>query len=215
MRIDHLVWYNSDLAEGRRYFAGHMDCEPLYGGEHPGEGTANAVMALGPTTYVEILGRDVNQAGCDLDPEVGSLIGSGLYHWAIGGIDLSRLKETARKAGLRGGELVPGGRIRPDGTRLSWTCWGLRDHPFGSLIPFFIDWMDSEHPALSAPVGGQLKTFEVVTPEAEGLRGIFHALQLGIPVREGNAQGIIASIESSKGVTELHSFSPLPRGYVI
>ena len=39
MRIDHLVWYTADLAQGRRHFAGCMDCEPLYGGENPGEGT--------------------------------------------------------------------------------------------------------------------------------------------------------------------------------
>ena len=44
MRIDHLVWYNADLAEGQRFFSERMDCASAYGGEHPGEGTANAVM---------------------------------------------------------------------------------------------------------------------------------------------------------------------------
>jgi hypothetical protein len=58
MRIDHLVWYTAELAAGRRYFAERMDCQPAYGGEHPGEGTANCVMALGASTYLEILGRD-------------------------------------------------------------------------------------------------------------------------------------------------------------
>jgi hypothetical protein len=82
MRIDHLVWYSSDLAQGRRHFASRMDCEPLYGGEHPGEGTANAVLGLGAETYLEILGRDVNQAETSLDPEVRALQGAGLYHWA-------------------------------------------------------------------------------------------------------------------------------------
>ena len=81
MRIDHLVWYTSDLAAGRTYFATRMDCEPLYGGEHPGEGTANAVMALGAETYLEILGRDVNQPAASLDPEVRGLEGARLYHW--------------------------------------------------------------------------------------------------------------------------------------
>ena len=95
MRIDHLVWYNANLADGRRYFADCLDKAPLYGGEHPGEGTANAVVALGPSTYLEILGRDVNQTSAGLDPEVGGLRGQGLYHWAVGGVDLKDLATRA------------------------------------------------------------------------------------------------------------------------
>ena len=96
MRIDHLVWYTADLAQGRRHFAGCMDCEPLYGGEHPGEGTANAVLGLGSETYLEILGRDVNQAEGSLDPEVRALQGAGVYHWAVGGVDLEALADGGR-----------------------------------------------------------------------------------------------------------------------
>ncbi|MDB5556301.1 MAG: hypothetical protein JWL86_6285 [Rhizobium sp.] len=215
MRIDHLVWYNADLAEGRRFFAERMDCEPLYGGEHPGEGTANAVMALGSSTYLEILGRDVEQDNTGLDPEVAGLQGSGLYHWAIGGVDLSELAQRAASAGFEGGAMVPGGRTKPDGKWLGWTCWGLRNHAFGSLIPFFIDWMDSEHPALSAPVGGSLADFEIFTPDAEGLNAVFKALALDIKVTQAASAGVVATLESSKGRLELKSFSPVPRGYVI
>jgi hypothetical protein len=216
MRIDHLVWYTHDLAQGRRFFAGRMDCEPLYGGEHPGEGTANAVMALGPETYLEILGRDVKQGEEGLDPEVKGLRGSGLYHWAIGGIDLKDLAARAAKAGLEGGALVPGGRIKPDGKWLGWTCWGLRNHRFGSLIPFFIDWMDSEHPAVSAPLGGRFAALEVHTPEAVQLREIYRVLGLAdISVRESAEPCVIATLGSGKGRVELKSFAPVPRGYVI
>lgn len=215
MRIDHLVWYNADLAEGRRYFADHMEAAPLYGGEHPGEGTANAVMALGPSTYVEILGRDVGQTDEGLDPEVKALSGSGLYHWAVGGLDLKDLAVRAAGAGLEGGALVPGGRKKPDGSWLGWTCWGLRNHRFGSLIPFFIDWMESEHPAISAPLGGKLAGFEIETPHADDLRRIFDVLGLDIAVKQGAVPRVVARLESSKGQMELASFVPVPRGYVI
>ncbi|WP_373505413.1 VOC family protein [Aestuariivirga sp.] len=216
MRIDHLVWYNADLAQGCNFFAGHMDREPLYGGEHPDEGTANAVMALGGQTYLEILGRDVNQGEQGLDPEVKGLRGSGLYHWAIGGIGLKDLAERAAKAGLEGGALMPGGRVKPDGKWLGWTCWGPRNHRFGSLIPFFIDWMDSEHPAISAPLGGRLARLEVHTPDAEELRRIYAILGLAdIPVKESAEPFVIATIESGKGRVDLRSFAPVPRGYVI
>jgi hypothetical protein len=215
MRIDHLVWYNADLALGQQYFAQHMDCAPAYGGEHPGEGTANAVMALGESTYLEILGRDPAQGDDGLDPEVKGLQGSGLYHWAVGGLDLGVLAERARKAGLEGGALVPGGRKKPDGKWLGWTCFGIRNHGFGSLVPFFIDWMDSEHPAVAAPLGGKLADFEVRTPEATRLQRVFGALGLDIRVTEAPHAAVIATLESGKGRVELSSFSPVPRGYVI
>lgn len=215
MRVDHLVWYNADLAEGRRYFAAQLDVDPLYGGEHPGEGTANAVVSLGPSTYLEILGRDVKQAGRALDPEVALLRGGGLYHWAVGGTDLAGLSRRAIAAGLEGGSLVPGGRVKPDGKRLDWLCWGLRGHDFGSLIPFFIDWRGSEHPALSAPLGGHIASFEIHTPDADRLRTIFDVLELNIPVIAQDKPAVVATLESGKGRTTLTSFSPLPQGYVI
>ncbi len=215
MRIDHLVYYDADLSGARAHFAGCMDNAPAYGGEHPGEGTANAVLSLGPFTYLEILGRDVKQDESALDPEVRGLSGAGLYHWAVGGVDLAELATRAERAGLRGGALVPGGRVKPDGKWLGWTCWGLRDHGFGSLIPFFIDWMDSEHPAVGAPSGGQLRSLIVSTPRAQELRGIFGVLGLDIDVREAGRAGILATLESHRGSTELKSFDPVPRGYVI
>ena len=215
MRVDHLVWYNADLAEGRRYFASHLDAEPLYGGEHPGEGTANAVVSLGPSSYLEILGRDVKQGEKGLDPEVAVLRGAGIYHWAVGGVDLAALSRRAAAAGLDGGALVPGGRIKPDGKRLEWVCWGLRGHGFGSLIPFFIDWRDSDHPALSAPRGGTLARFEIHTPEPDPLRALFGVLDLDVPVIAAAAPGVEAVLDSGRGRTMLRSFAPVPRGYVI
>ncbi|WP_374330519.1 VOC family protein [Aestuariivirga sp.] len=215
MRIDHLVWYNADLAAGRRHVATALGAEPAYGGEHPGEGTANAVLSLGPSTYLEILGRDVRQSDQGLDPEVARLDGHGLYHWAVGGVDLVDLARRAAAAGLQGGELVPGGRVKPDGKRLDWLCWGLRDHGFGSLVPFFIDWRASEHPALSAPRGGTISRFAVQTPDAERLRALFDVLGLAIMVERSDPPRVVAEIENGRGRVTLASFVPLPRGYVI
>jgi hypothetical protein len=91
-----------------------------------------------------------------LDCEVRALQGAGLYHWAVGGVDLEALADRAARAGLSGGALVPGGRLKPDGSRLDWLCWGLHGHDFGALVPFFIDWRGSQHPAEATPRGGRL-----------------------------------------------------------
>ena len=84
MRVDHLVWYCDDLKAGERYFAERMDRGSIYGGIHPGVGTANRLLSLADASYLEILGRDPARARSSLAPKIRGLSGSGLYHWAIG-----------------------------------------------------------------------------------------------------------------------------------
>jgi Glyoxalase-like domain len=215
MRVDHLVWYCADLAEGERYFAEIMDRASSYGGVHPGEGTANRLLSLSDAAYLEILGRDPAQAESCLAPEIRGLVGCGLYHWAIGGVDLSELRQRARAAGLAGSELVTGGRSLPDGRWLGWTCFGLHDHGFGALVPFFIDWMDSEHPARTAPRGGNLVAVEVFSPQAETLHDLYGILGLDVTVTKAAAPGVSVTLESRKGRHVLRMFDPAPKGYVI
>lgn len=215
MRIDHLVWYCDDLARGERYFAQRMDRASIYGGVHPGEGTANRLLSLSDTSYVEILGRDPAQAPSSVSPEVRGLSGSGLYHWAIGGVDISALRQKALAAGLVGSDLVTGGRTLPDGRWLGWKCFGIHNHDFGAQVPFFIDWMDSEHPARTAPRGGSLAGVEVFSPQAEQLRELYAILGLDFTVTQAEAAGMSITLESRSGRPVLRMFDPVPRGYVI
>jgi hypothetical protein len=215
MRVDHLVWYCADLAEGERYFAERMDCRPAYGGVHPDGGTRNSLLSLAQSTYVEILGRDPAQAETGLDPELRMLAEAGLYHWAAGGADLAELRRKAIAAGLDGSELATGGRTLPDGTWLGWTLFGIRNHGLGALVPFFIDWMDSEHPARTAPRGGRLVKLEAFSPEAEKLRTIYRVLGLDIAVTDAAAAGFSATVESRSGRHVLSMFDPVPQGFVI
>ncbi len=212
MRVDHLVWYCAALAEGERYFAERVDSGSAYGGVHPGEGTANRLLSLSDTTYVEILGRDPAQPETSLAPEVRALKGHGLYHWAIGGVDLVSLRQKAKAAGLNGSDLVSGGRKLPDGSWLGWTCFGLHGHPFGALVPFFIDWGDSAHPAKTAPRGGSLGPVEVTSPDAKELREIYRILGLNFPVHEAPSPGLSVTLQSSKGSHVLSMFNPGPAG---
>ena len=215
MRVDHLVWYCADLAEGERYFAERMDRGSVYGGVHPGGGTANRLQSLSDATYLEILGRDPAQAETSLAPEVRALSGSGLYHWAVGGVDLSELRQKVSAAGLAGSELVTGGRTLPNGSWLGWKCFGIHDHGFGALVPFFIDWIDSEHPAKTAPRGGSLVGVEVFSPQTEKLSDLYVILGLDISVTKAAAPGVSVTFESRSGRHVLRMFDPVPQGYVI
>ena len=48
-------------------------------------------------------------------------------------------------------------RTTPDGTILAWQLLFLTD----PNMPFFIDWLQSPHPALSTPTGCQLSAFHI------------------------------------------------------
>lgn len=215
MRVDHLVWYTADLAEGDAFFASRMDCRPVFGGIHPGEGTRNRLLALSDETYVEILGRDPAQPEASLDTEIRDLSAPGLYHWAASGAGLADLRARTIAAGLTGGELVRGGRTLPNGKRLDWKLFGLRNHEFGALVPFFIDWMDSEHPARTAPRGGSLLRIEAFSPEAEKLQAIYAILGLDVVVTSAAVPAMTVTIASSSGEHQLEMIHPVPRGYVI
>lgn len=215
MRVDHFVWYCADLAEGERYFTERMDCGSVYGGIHPGEGTANRLLSLSDTTYLEILGRDPAQTEASLDPEVRRLVGHGLYHWAVGDVDIAELRTKVIAAGLVGSDLVTGGRTLPNGRWLGWKCFGIHNHGFAALVPFFIDWMESEHPARTAPRGGSLISIEVFSPRANKLRDLYRVLGLDITVTDALVPGLSATINSRSGNHILQMFDPVPRGYVI
>jgi len=216
MRVDHLVWYGADLEAGQRFFAERMDSAPTYGGVHPGEGTGNFLLSLSDQTYVEILGRDPAQPEASLDAELRALgSDSGLYHWAAGGADLEELRDRAQRAGLAGSELVTGGRTLPNGNWLGWKLFGVKNHGFGALVPFFIDWMESAHPAKTTPRGGSLVSVEAYTPAPRQLGEIYQALGLDIAVHEAAAPGLAVTVESRRGRHTLRTFDKLPRGYVI
>jgi hypothetical protein len=216
MRIDHLVWYAADLADGEAYFASRMDRLPVYGGVHPGEGTRNSLLALGEATYLEILARDPAQESVHcLEAELASLRGQGLYHWAAGGVDLALIRERARAIPIATSDFVTGGRNRPDGSWLGWNLLGLQGHDFGALLPFFIDWSGAAHPAAAAPRGGSLVRIETISPRAGELREIYRALGLDLVVTEGPRPAISATLQSVRGPVQIESIDPLPRGFVI
>jgi hypothetical protein len=215
MRIDHLVWYSPSLPDGEQHFASRLDRAPAYGGVHPGGATQNSLVSLGEATYVEILARDPAQPATSLDSELAGLKGQGLYHWAIGGVDLKAIVERARRASYAASEVVGGGRKLPDGGWLGWDCVGLHDHAFGALIPFFIDWSGSAHPAASAPRGGRLGKIELYSPEAEKLNALFAALELDLTVTARPQPGIAVTIESRRGPLIMNAFNLVPRGFII
>ena len=201
--IDHVIVGTANLEEGIRQFNELAGVAPGIGGQHPGRGTQNALLSLGPRTYLELIAPVSGPP-----PEMAFL--SGLKQlsaigWAIGTKDLDATKSRLEAAGFRVSAPRPGSRVRPDGQVLQWRTAGLEDVP-GALTPFLIEWgAQTPHPAATSPGGCTLEGMEVAGPEVERLGKLVAELRLSAAVRSGTAPSLTLDLVCPAGPVKLTS----------
>lgn len=122
-QIDHLVYATPDLNLGIDTAEKLFGVRATPGGQHPGEGTRNALIALGPTSYLEIIGPDPEQARPARGRRFGidDITAPRLTTWVAKGKALDQFAAEAKAHGVNVGAVIPGSRKRPDGVVLSWT----------------------------------------------------------------------------------------------
>lgn len=207
--VDHLVWAAPDLERASHAIADILGVEPAPGGAHPAWGTRNRLLSLGPSTYLEVIGPDPDADPGHLagGPElfgIGGLAGPRLVTWAAKATDLEAFRARATEAGIALGPVLDGSRRTPEGVELRWRLTDPLAVVWDGVVPFFIDWRDTPHPAASAPPAGSLVELAARHPEPEAVGRALACLGLeGIPVGAGPAARLVAKIETARGVVEL------------
>ena len=204
-RVDHLVYATPDLNRGVEEIEKLLGVRAIAGGQHPGRGTRNALIALGPTAYLEILAPDPEQPPPE-EPRPFGLDGlkeSRLVAWFVNGRDLKRLRDEAVRKGVPLGEVKSGSRKRPDGAQLLWQFTDPSALVADGIVPLFIDWGESSHPAHTAAKGATLVSLRAEHPDVRGVRGMLRHLGIDLPVKRGPSPALIAVIEGPRGQVEL------------
>ena len=203
--LDHILLGINDLNRGVAWVEQRTGVRAEFGGIHPGRGTCNALLSLGPDCYLEIIAPDPGQPSPGWFPQINKMTEPRLLTWAAHTSDLTALANHAAAAGWAVEEPHDGARARPDGTILKWRLIHLEENR-GGILPFFIEWgSGSVHPAADAPSGCRLETFEVESPNADGITPVFQVLSIEVRVKAGANPLLRARIESPQGLLELTS----------
>jgi hypothetical protein len=204
-KVDHIIYGTPDLDRGIAEIEKLTGVKAKFGGQHPGRGTRNALLALGPTSYMEIIAPDPDQPAPKEPRSFGidGLKQSKLVGWAAKGKDLEQFVAASKQKGIEFGAVHAGSRKRPDGVVLSWNTADPTVPAGDELLPFFIDWGKSPHPAQSAPTGLTLVELRAEHPEPAKVHPSFDKLGLSIKVRKGAAPALVAVIKGPKGTVEL------------
>lgn len=198
--IDHLLFAAPTLAAGIEEIEARLGTRPVPGGRHPSFGTHNALVALGPEVYLEVIAPDPTLPA----PTRGVGFGVGgvekprLITWAVRS---GAIAATASAAGL--GDVQSGQRERPDGRVLRWRLSDPYAERDGGVVPFLIDWGSSAHPAESAPSAGSLIDVRLRHPNPAGVRERLRLLGLDLDVTAASEPGLVAVVESAAGRVEL------------
>ncbi|MCZ6503890.1 MAG: VOC family protein [Gammaproteobacteria bacterium] len=203
-KLDHIMYAVSELQDGIDEILNLTGVTAEFGGTHPGNGTCNALLSFDNSQYLEIIAPDANQ---DLAGTLGEELKvhdfSGIRTWAVAVDDFAVITPVLDEFGFEH-SIVPMNRTRPDGVRLDWQIMFVHRHPYGNFMPFFLNWLDSPHPANDTPGGCTLDTFAVEMLEnSDSYKELMRALEIEVEVLEG-PDGMRAVIDSPNGRVLLH-----------
>ena len=203
--LDHIILGIDDLDRGVAWVEQRAGVRPAFGGVHPGRGTRNALLALGPECYLEIIAPDPEQTARVWFTQILSMSQPRLIAWAVHTPDLVALAERAKSAGIAIDGPHDGARSRPDGETLNWKLFHLRDDR-GGMLPFFIEWgRDSVHPAADAPSGCQITNFHLESPDADALSRVCRTLDVDVSIEPAKEPRMLALLATPRGEVKLSS----------
>lgn len=209
--LDHIVLVCPELDAGARHFEALTGARPRFGGEHADGRTHNALARIGTNCYLEILAptgppNAEDHPWCRIAHATRGL--RVLTYCLRSPRPLTDLAAMALDRGWHDANVAANGRTTPDGLALHWQWLAPKIDGLEFAFPFFIDWLDSPHPADSlAPASGEetltLHEFQVAHPEAARLRAILAEIGTPIDIVPAESPRFRVVLETPRGLVAL------------
>lgn len=199
--LDHLVYATPDLDATLADLERRLGLRAGPGGRHPRWSTRNALYALGPTSYLEVIGPDPSAPPPPEEPPFGlaTLAAPRLVTWCARSADLAA---DCRAAGIAEDTIRAGGRVRADGARLEWRLSDTRLRGDG-LWPFLVQWESPEHPATSAVRGLELLELRAEHPRVAEVRAGLDRYPVELELTRADEAALCAALRTPAGRVEL------------
>jgi hypothetical protein len=165
MRLDHVSYVAShdQISDVVNRIGSQIGTAFVDGGIHPKFGTRNFTAPLLNGQYIEIV-CPLDHPATDATP-FGRAVkqkaeeGGGWLTWVFSVEDISVVEEKfGRKA-------VEGHRKKPDGTELQWKQIGVIQITEAKELPFFIQWLVTNHPSSDGKAISKLNNIEIASQE--------------------------------------------------
>ena len=195
MRFDHAIIAVFDLEAATADFE-ELGFTIVFGGEHAGGLTHNALITFADGTYLEIMAPTSSEHIANPpEPGPGNYLflfegGEGFAGYALHTNDLDAVVNRLREQGIEIADPASGGRLRTDGVELAWRT----AFPLGSFSPFFITDENPRElrvrtdPELTSHANGALSTPRVLSVVSNLVAGIMrYTAMLGETPTQGPA----------------------------
>jgi hypothetical protein len=147
MRLDHVsyVTTHAQLADTVQRLGSRLETTFVDGGIHPRFGTRNFTAALKNGQYLEVV-CPLEHPATEQTPWGKAVSkkaeeGGGWFTWVFSTNDISNIESTF------GRDAIEGHRNRPNGSDLKWKQIGVKEISESRELPFFIEWLSSDHPS--------------------------------------------------------------------
>lgn len=163
--LDHVIIGAASLASCLSFAAAALQVTPLPGGQHPDLGTHNALVALPNDSYVELIAPDPSsERSSELRSNLTKFESPALYGWCWRRRDLDQVRRALLRNGFAVSNVLSRRRRTSDGGEISWRYFHVDDPIVHSVAPLVIDWMETPHPSIRAPMGGAIRSVSINHP---------------------------------------------------